>query len=50
LTHGNAALQQKGTDLIDDASALTDQPLTHPVHRLQIELLGALYRVEPQCR
>src|SRR5262249_4421185 len=32
----------KKADLIDDASALTDQPLTHPVERLQIELLGGL--------
>ena len=27
LAHRNAALQQKGTDLIDDASAPADQPL-----------------------
>jgi len=46
LTHGNATLQQEGADLIDDASALTDQPLTHAVERLQIELLGALCRHE----
>jgi hypothetical protein len=47
LTHGNAALQQKGADLIDDDSALTDQPLTHPVHRLQIELLAEHGRTIP---
>src|SRR5262249_17068745 len=46
LTHGNATLQQEGADLIDDASALTDQLLTHPVERLQIELLGGLCRDE----
>src|SRR5262249_11154070 len=31
-----------GADLIDDAGALTDQPLTHAVERLQVELLGGL--------
>jgi hypothetical protein len=46
LTHGNATLQQEGADLIDDASALTDQSLTHAVERLQIELLGGLCRHE----
>jgi hypothetical protein len=34
LSDSNAALQQEGSDLIDDASALTDQPLTHAVERL----------------
>src|SRR5262245_43142012 len=33
-------------DLIDDAGALTDQPLTHAVERLQVELLGGLGRDE----
>ena len=28
--------------LVDDAGALADQPLTHPMQRLQIELLGRL--------
>jgi hypothetical protein len=42
LPHGDAALQQESPDLIDDASALTDQPLTHPMQRLQIELIGGL--------
>src|SRR5262249_48706105 len=46
LTHRKAALQQEGADLIDDASALTNQPLTHAVERLQVELLGALRRDE----
>lgn len=31
LTHGNAALEEKGADLIDDAGALADQALTHAV-------------------
>jgi hypothetical protein len=38
----DAALQQEGADLIDDAGALTDQSLAHPVQRLQVELVGAL--------
>jgi hypothetical protein len=42
LTRGNATIQQEGTDLIGDAGALADQPLTHPVQRLQIELIGVL--------
>src|SRR5262249_42117907 len=46
---GNATLQQEGPDLIDDASVLTDQPLTHAVERLQIELLGRC-RDELHCR
>src|SRR5262249_1085866 len=46
LTHGNAALQQEGADLIDDAGALTGQTLPHAVERLQVELLGGLGRDE----
>ena len=44
LPDGNATFQQEGADLIDDASALTHQPLTHAVQRLQIELIGGLRR------
>jgi hypothetical protein len=33
LADCNAALQQEGADPIDDAGALADQPLTHPVQR-----------------
>src|SRR6516165_9053058 len=47
LPHHNPTLQQEGADLIDDAGALTDQPLTHPVQRLQVELIGGLCRYEP---
>jgi hypothetical protein len=46
LPYRNATFQQEGADLIDDAGALTDQPLTHAVERLQIELLGGLGRDE----
>jgi hypothetical protein len=34
LPHRNTALQQEGTDLIDDAGSLADQPLPHPVQDL----------------
>jgi hypothetical protein len=34
LPNGNPTLQQEGADLIDDAGALTDQPLTHTVQSL----------------
>jgi hypothetical protein len=33
LADCNAALQQEGADLVDDARALTDQPLTHSMHK-----------------
>jgi hypothetical protein len=42
LPYCDAALQQEGADLIDDAGALADQSLAHAVQRLQIELLGSL--------
>jgi hypothetical protein len=38
----DAAFQQKGADLIDDAGALPDQSLAHAVKGLQIKLLGGL--------
>ena len=44
LTHRNAALEQEGADLVDDAGALTDQSLPHPVKRLQVKLIGGLRR------
>jgi hypothetical protein len=44
--HRNAALQQEGADLVDDAGALADQSLAHPVQRLQVELIGSLRRHE----
>ena len=42
LPHGDAALKKESADLIDDAGALADQPLTHAVQRLQIKLVGIL--------
>jgi hypothetical protein len=44
LAYRNAALQQEGADLIDDAGALADQPLPYPVQRLEVELIGGLGR------
>ena len=49
LPHRNAALQQEGADLIDDAGALADQPLPHPVQCLQVELFGGLGSDELHC-
>ena len=46
LPHCDATLQKEGPDLIDDAGALTDQPLAHPVQGLQVELLCRLRRHE----
>ena len=42
MPNRDSALQQEGADLIDDARALTDKPLAHPVQRLQVELVGRL--------
>lgn len=41
LPHSDAALEEKGADLIDDARASADQPLTHAVS-LQVKLRGGL--------
>src|SRR6266516_2704232 len=40
LPYGDAALQQEGADLIDDASTLAHQPLTNAMQRLQVEIGG----------
>ena len=42
LADGDAALQHEGTDLIDDAGALRNEPLAHPMQRLKVELIGRL--------
>src|SRR5688572_15002925 len=42
LPHRKVALQQEGANLIDDAGALADQSLAHPVQRLQVELIRGL--------
>jgi hypothetical protein len=42
LPYRNAALQQKGADLIDEAGALTDQSLADAVQCLQVKLSDGL--------
>ena len=42
LPHGDAAIEEKVADLIDDARALANQPLPHPMERLEVELIGGL--------
>src|SRR6266436_6245813 len=42
LPHRDPTLQEEGADLIDDTGTLADQTLTHPVQRLQVQLIGAL--------
>jgi hypothetical protein len=44
LAHCNAALKQEGAYLIDNGGALADQPLTHAVQGLQVELIDSLCR------
>ena len=41
-----AALQQKGTNLVDHRSSSSHQPVTHSVQRLQVELIIGLDRDE----
>jgi hypothetical protein len=40
LADRNAALQQEGTDLVDDAGTLADQARAHAMQRLQVQLVG----------
>jgi hypothetical protein len=42
LADCNAALQQEGANLIDDAGALADKSLAHAVQGLQVELIAGL--------
>jgi hypothetical protein len=44
LSNRNPALEQEGADLVDNAGALTDQSLTYPMQRLQVELIASLGR------
>src|SRR6266566_8948516 len=46
LPNSDATFQQKGADLVDDAGALADQPLSYAVHRLKVQLVGGLGRDE----
>jgi hypothetical protein len=43
LSQSDTALQEEGADLINDASALTDQTLTYAMQGLQIELICRLH-------
>jgi hypothetical protein len=46
LSHRDAALQQEGADLVDNAGTLTDQSLAHPMQGLEIKLVRRLGRDE----
>ena len=50
LSHRDATLEQEGSNLIDDPGTLADQPLTHAMQRLQVELIGHLRGHERQIR
>jgi hypothetical protein len=39
---GDATLEQGGPDLVDDGGALANQARTHPMQRLQVELVNTL--------
>ena len=42
LPHRDPTLQEEGADLIDDTGTLADQTPSHPVQRLQVQLIGGL--------
>jgi hypothetical protein len=44
LAHSNAMLQEKAAKLIDHGCPIADQPRTHPMQRLQVQLVVSLYR------
>ena len=45
LTNGDATFQHERADLIDDAGTLRDEPLAHPMQRLQVELIATNFIV-----
>src|SRR5262245_37294582 len=47
LAHGDAVLQEKAADLIDDRGPLANQAVAHAMQRLKIELLVRLCRDAP---
>jgi hypothetical protein len=49
LAESDATFQHERTGLIDDAGALRDEPLAHPIQRLQIQLISRLRRHELHC-
>lgn len=46
LRKDHAALKQKGAYLVDDCGAPRDEPVTNPMHRLEVELVIGLNRDE----
>ncbi len=50
LAHRNPAFQHEGTNLIDDARALRDEPLAYSMQSLKVELIGRLGGDELHCR
>ena len=42
LAYGDAALEQEGSDLVDDGGALGDKARTNPMQRLKVELVDTL--------
>jgi len=50
LRHDNATLKKEAAKLVDDCSAMTDEPAANPMQRLKIELLCALDRHESHGR
>jgi hypothetical protein len=46
LTHGDTALEQKGSYLVDDTGALPDKAFADAMQRLQIELVSRIYGEE----
>jgi hypothetical protein len=49
LAHSNAVLEEKATKLVDHCCSIADQPRTHPMERLQVQLIVSLYR-NAACR
>ena len=49
LAHRDATFQHEGADLVDDARALRNQPLTNTMQRLQVELVSCLGGDELHC-
>ena len=51
LPNDYVAFQREGTNLIDDAGALPDQPFWRPVESLQVELIRSWWRrISSECR
>ena len=44
LAHRNAVLEEKAAKLVDHCCPIADQPRTHTMQRLQVQLIVSLYR------